>query len=121
MANSLSNLADNFAEGFHNSKCPDWHCLFLEYENINGNLMNYKRLFWGKIIHKRFMKIWKIDSKIYFCYKKFSDDINNFTLLLKKCVYPYEFINDWKKFNKTSLLEKEEFYSNLNMKDSDSD
>ena len=67
------------------------------------------------------MKIWKIDSKIYFCYKKVSDDINNFTLLLKKCVYPYEFINDWKKFNKTSLLEKEEFYSNLNMKDSDSD
>ena len=47
--------------------------------------------------------------------------MNNFTLLLKKCVYPYEFINDWEKFNKTSLPEKEEFYSKLNMKDSDSD
>ena len=26
-------------------------------------------------------------------------------------------MNDWKKFNETSLLEKEEFYSHLNMKD----
>ena len=48
MSNSLSNLADNLAEGFHNSKCQDWHCFFLEYENINRNLMNYKCLFWGK-------------------------------------------------------------------------
>ena len=26
-------------------------------------------------------------------------------------------MNDWEKFNKTSLPEKEDFYSHLNMKD----
>ena len=47
---------------------------------------------------------------------KFSNyDINKFILLLRKGVYPYEYINEWKKFNETLLPEKEEFYSNLNM------
>ena len=34
-----------------------------------------------------------------------------------KGVYPYEYMNDWQKFNETSLSEKEDFYSHLNMKD----
>ena len=49
---------------------------------------------------------------------KFSDnDINKYILLLRKGSYPYEFMDDWKKFNETTLPEKEEFYSNLNMED----
>ena len=49
---------------------------------------------------------------------KFSNnDINEFILLLRKGVYPYEYIDDWEKFNATSLPEKEEFYSNLKMED----
>ena len=32
-------------------------------------------------------------------------------------VYPYEYVDDWEKFNKKSLLEKEDFYSHLNMED----
>ena len=38
-------------------------------------------------------------------------------LLLHKGVYPYEYIDDWKKFNETPLPEKEDFYSHLNMED----
>ena len=38
-------------------------------------------------------------------------------MLLKKGGYPYEYMDDWEKFNETSLPEKEEFYSNLNMED----
>ena len=35
---------------------------------------------------------------------KFSDnDINKFILLLKKTVYPYEYMDDWERFNKTIL------------------
>ena len=30
-------------------------------------------------------------------------------------VYPYEYIDDYKKFKETSLLKKEDFYSHLNM------
>ena len=38
-------------------------------------------------------------------------------MLLPKGTYPYEYIDDWKKFNKTSLPEKEDFYSHLNTED----
>ena len=34
-----------------------------------------------------------------------------------KDIYPYEYINDWEKFNETSLPKKEEFYSHINMED----
>ena len=37
--------------------------------------------------------------------------------LLRKGVYPYEYMDDWGKFNETSLPEKEDFYSHLNMED----
>ena len=43
-------------------------------------------------------------------------------LLLQKGVYPYEYMNDWEKFNETLLHEKEDFYSHLNMENNtDSD
>ena len=49
---------------------------------------------------------------------KFSNnDVNKFSLLLGKGVCPYEYMDEWEKFNETSLSEKEEFYSNLNMED----
>ena len=35
----------------------------------------------------------------------------------KVCVYPCEYKDDCKKFNKTSLLEKEHFYSHISMED----
>ena len=31
--------------------------------------------------------------------------------MLQKGIYPYEYIDDWKKFNEASLSEKEDFYS----------
>ena len=46
---------------------------------------------------------------------KFSiNDINKLILLLQKGVYPYEYMDDWEKFNETTLPGKEEIYSNLN-------
>ena len=47
--------------------------------------------------------------------------INNLIniLLLIKGVYPYEYMDNWEKFNETSLPNKESFYSNLNMKNID--
>ena len=38
---------------------------------------------------------------------KFSNnDINKFILLLRKGVYPYEYIDEGEKFNETTLLKK---------------
>ena len=36
---------------------------------------------------------------------------------MQKDVYLYEYIDDWEKFNNTSLNEKEDFYYHLNMED----
>ena len=38
-------------------------------------------------------------------------------MLLRKSVYPYKYMDDWKKYNETLLPKKEDFYSNLNMED----
>ena len=34
---------------------------------------------------------------------------------MPKGVYPYEYMDDWEKFNETSLPEKQDFYGHLNM------
>ena len=39
-------------------------------------------------------------------YKLSNHDNNNFILLLQKDVYPIEYIDDWGKFNETSLPAK---------------
>ena len=41
-------------------------------------------------------------------------DLNKFELLLRKGVYPYEYMDNWKRFNDKSLPNKEHFYSELN-------
>ena len=33
--------------------------------------------------------------------------------MLRKGVYPYEYIDSWQRFNETSFLDKKELYSNL--------
>ena len=37
--------------------------------------------------------------------------------MLQKCVYPYEYIDDWEKVNEKMSPEKEDFYSHLNLED----
>ena len=59
----------------------------------------------NKELIKRFKDIYK------FCDK----DINKFILLLRKCVYPYEYMDSWERFDETLLPDKEAFYSSLNM------
>ena len=42
-------------------------------------------------------------------------DINKIILLLRKGVYPYEYVDSWERFDEKLLPKKENFYSNLNM------
>ena len=96
MASSLSNLFDNLAEGIHKIKCKDCNCFF-EYESVNDNLMKYK----CSSCNKNYSN--KIDKKIKKWFKntfKFSNyDFIKFIFLLRKAVYPYEYMDDLEKFN----------------------
>ena len=38
-------------------------------------------------------------------------------MLLRKGIYPYEYIDSWERFDETSLPDKETFYSELNLED----
>ena len=67
---------------------------------------NYKKDF-NKELIKRFANMYE------FCNK----DINKSTLLLRKGVYPYEYIDSWERFDETSLSDKYAFCSSLNMED----
>ena len=57
----------------------------------------------------------KFKNTYSFC----NNDLNKFILLLRKSVYPYEYMDNWERFNETSLPSKEDFYSHLNMEDID--
>ena len=47
----------------------------------------------------------------------FNHHNNKFVLLLRKGVCSYEYMDDWEKFNETTLPERENFYSDLNIED----
>ena len=102
-ASSLSNHFDNLAERIHKIKCKDCDC-FLEYESVKDNLIKYKCLSCNKDYSN------KLDEKLEKQFKntfKFSDnDFNKFILFLSKDVYPYEYMDDWEKFNETILPRK---------------
>ena len=40
---------------------------------------------------------------------------SQYTLLIRKGIYPYEYMDDWNRFKETVLPPKEAFYSKLNM------
>ena len=68
------------------------------------------------------LKIDKIDNDVlikrfYNTYQLSDNDINKFKLLLRKRVYPYEYMDSWKRFNERELPSKDKFYSTLNLED----
>ena len=48
---------------------------------------------------------WKVKRTIFNTYTFSNNDKDKFILLLQKSVYPYEYMDDWGKFNETSLPE----------------
>ena len=110
MVSSLWNLA----KGIHKTKYKDCDC-FLEYESGKINLIKYKYLSCNKDYSNKLDEKLKKQFKNTFKYS--NNDINKFILWLRKGVSPFECMDEWEKFNETTLPEKEEFYSSLNMED----
>ena len=123
MSSSLSKLVDNLSEGIHNNKCTDCKSN-LDYTKITAkpSSLEHKK---EKLIlecynckqryRKKFNKelIKKFASTYEFC----NNDLNKFVLLLRKGAYSYEYADTWERFSEISLLNKKDFYSNLNMED----
>ena len=85
MQDSLSNLVDNVS-------------------GINNKASESDK----KISQETFIK------NFFNTYQLCNKDLNKFALLLRKGVYPYEYMDSWKRFKEESLPDKESFYSELN-------
>ena len=75
-----------------NYKCQD--CKGISTKSINGLIEKFQRMY-------------------HFC----NDGLNKFVLLLRKGVYPYQYMDSWERFNESSLPTKKDFYSELNLED----
>ena len=118
MATSLSKLVDNLTENIHNDKCVKCKSN-LCFVNAVNEILTFECIDCGKEYKKGLnKKLIERFSNYEFC----SYDMNKFMVLLRKGVYPYEYMDEWDKFNEKKLPCKESFYSNLTMEDvSDTD
>ena len=97
MWTSLSELVDNMSGDFNSIECKS--C------TENNRCEQCKKLIEGLI--KNFPSVYQ------FC----NGNLNKFVLLLRKGVFPYEYMDSWGKFDENTLPPKEAFYSNLNLED----
>ena len=126
MSSSLSKIVDNLSEEIHNNKCLDCNSC-LDYVRITTAKPSYLE----RKNEKLLLKCFNCDSyykkkfnkdlikKFKNTYSLCNSDLNKSILLLRKAVYPYEYMDNWERFNETLLPSKESFYSNLNMEDID--
>ena len=113
MPSKLSDLVDNLSE--INSKdcktCMERKTIKLEYEFIGfkNNRLNYRC---KECNGTSTTSINELIKKFPRMYKFCNGDLNKFVLLLRKGVYPYEYMDSWERFNETSLPPKKIFIAN---------
>ena len=116
MATSLSNLVDNLSE-IYKKECKACEqrrkikseCNFIGLKN---NILYYKCKECNK---ESFEPISGLMKKFPNMHQFCNGDVNKVVLLLRKGVYPYEYMDSWERFNEKLLPDKKAFYSELYM------
>ena len=112
MVTSLLKLGDNLTDNIHNDKCDKCKSNLCFVNAVNEKLI-LKCIDCEKEYEKEFNK--ELIERFANTYKFCGNDLNKFLILLRKAVYPYEYMDDWNKFNEKVLPSKESFYSNLTL------
>ena len=114
MATPLSKLVDNLTDNIHNDKCVKYKSNLCFVNAMNETLL-FKCIDCEKEYEKGFNKelLERFSNTYEFC----NYDMNKFMVLLRKGVYPYEYMDEWNKFDEKKLPCKESFYSSLTMED----
>ena len=106
MSSSLSKLVDNLSEGIHNNKCANCESC-LDYVKTKNKKLLLKCFNCKTYYKKKFNK--DLTKKFKNTYSFCNNDINKFVLLLRKGVYPYEYMDSWERFNEKLLPSKKDF------------
>ena len=114
MLTSLSNLVSNLSEGLHNDTYIDCKSC-LDYMTTKDEQLIFRCFRCKKNYEKKINK--KLIQRFASIYELCNEDLNKFILLLRKGVYPYQYMDSWQRFDEKLLPDKEAFYSNLNMED----
>ena len=112
MATSLSKLVENLTEGIHNDKCNKCKSNLCYMKVVDEKLI-FRCLNCNKDYKKEINKesVERFSNTYNFC----SNGINKFVMLLRKDVYPYEYMDGWVKFNEKLIPSKVSFYSSLTL------
>ena len=109
LVNNLSELNNNTCNKYKERTKSTHYC---EFVKIHENRLMYKCL---NCRNTSLKPLTELINKFQNTYKLCNNDHEKFILLLRKGIYPYEYIDNWNEFDETLLPSKEEFYSNLNM------
>ena len=112
MDTSLSKLVEKLTDNIHNGKCIK--CKFnLCFVKPRNEKLIFKCIDSEKEYEKEFNN--ELIERFANTYKFCDNDLDKFLMLLRKGVYPYEYIDEWDKFKEKVLPGKDSLYSYLTL------
>ena len=117
MSTSLSSLIDNLSEIYKKEceLCKERKVMSeCRLAGLSNNELYYEWKEGSDESYKSINGLNKFYNQCYNLYQFYNEIVNKFVFLLRKGVYPYEYMDNCKKINETSLPDKEASYSKLN-------